>query len=79
VIRERHPHLFAGAILIASGVMYLRLVVLLALFNRHLMSLLALPFLVLAGLAVGVGWLWTRRADTSAQAVQREFEPKNPL
>ena len=77
--REQHPHLFAGGILIASGVMYLRLVALLALFNRQLMSLLALPFLVLAGLAVGVGWLWTRRADTSAQAVQREFEPKNPL
>jgi len=77
--RERHPHLFAGGILIASGVMYLRLVVLLALFNRQLMSLLALPFLLLAGLAVGVGWLWTRRADPSAQALQREFEPKNPL
>jgi uncharacterized membrane protein (DUF4010 family) len=77
--REQHPHLFAGGILIASGVMYLRLVVLLALFSRQLMSLLALPFLVLAGLAVGVGWLWTRRADPSAQAVQREFEPKNPL
>jgi uncharacterized membrane protein (DUF4010 family) len=77
--REPHPHLFAGGILIASGVMYLRLAALLALFNRHLMSLLALPFLVLAGLAVGSGWLWTRRADPSAQAVQREFEPKNPL
>ncbi len=77
--RERHPHLFAGGILMASGVMYFRLVALLALFNRQLMSLLALPFLLLAGLAVGVGWLWTRRADSSAQAVQREFEPKNPL
>ena len=77
--RERHPHLFAGGILIASGVMYLRLVALLALFNRQLMSLLALPFLLLAGLAVIVGWLWTRRADSSAQAIQREFEPKNPL
>jgi uncharacterized membrane protein (DUF4010 family) len=77
--REPHPHLFAGGILIASGVMYLRLVVLLALFNRQLMSLLALPFLVLAGLAVGAGWLWTRRPDPSAQAVQREFEPSNPL
>jgi uncharacterized membrane protein (DUF4010 family) len=77
--RERHPHLFAGGILMASGVMYLRLVALLALFNRQLMSLLALPFLLLAGLAVGVGWLWTRRADSSAQAVKREFEPKNPL
>jgi len=77
--REPHPHLFAGGILIASGVMYLRLAALLTLFNRHLMSLLALPFLVLAGSAVGTGWLWTRRADPSAQAVKREFEPKNPL
>ena len=77
--REPHPHLFAGGILIASGVMYLRLVALLALFNRQLMSLLALPFLVLAGLAVGAGWLWARRPDPSAQAVQREFEPRNPL
>jgi uncharacterized membrane protein (DUF4010 family) len=77
--REPHPHLFAGGILIASGVMYLRLVALLALFNWQLMSLLALPFLVLAGLAVGIGWLWARRADPSAEAVQREFEPNNPL
>ncbi len=77
--REQRPHLFAGGILIASGVMYLRLIALLALFNRHLMSLLALPFLALAVLAVGIGWLWSRREDASAQAVQREFEPKNPL
>jgi uncharacterized membrane protein (DUF4010 family) len=77
--REAHPHLFAGGILIASGVMYLRLVALLALFNRHLMSLLYLPFLALAGVAIGVGWLWTRRADATAEGVQREFEPKNPL
>ena len=35
--REQHPHLFAGGILIASGVMYLRLAILLALFNRQLM------------------------------------------
>ena len=77
--RERHPHLFAGGILIASGVMYLRLVVLLALFNQQLMHLLVLPFMTLACLAVGIGWLWTRRADPSAEAVKREFEPKNPL
>ncbi|MBZ5679838.1 MAG: MgtC/SapB family protein [Acidobacteriia bacterium] len=77
--REQHPHLFAGGILIASGVMYLRLVALLALFNRQLMSLLALPFLVLAGVAVGIGWLWTRRPEAIAQEIRRESEPKNPL
>ncbi|MGA8283216.1 MAG: MgtC/SapB family protein, partial [Candidatus Sulfotelmatobacter sp.] len=77
--REPHPHLFAGGILIASGVMYLRLAALLALFNRQLMSLLAPSFVVLAGLAVVSGWLWTRLADTGTQPVRREFEPKNPL
>jgi uncharacterized membrane protein (DUF4010 family) len=77
--REQQPHLFAGGILIASGVMYLRLVILLALFNRQLMLLLYIPFLVLAGLAVGVGLLWSRRTDKNTQEVQREADPKNPL
>jgi uncharacterized membrane protein (DUF4010 family) len=77
--REQRPHLFAGGILIASGVMYLRLVILLALFNRQLMLLLYVPFLVLAGIAIGFGWLWTRRADRNTQEVQREADPKNPL
>ncbi len=77
--REQHPHLFAGGILMASGVMYVRLAILLALFNRGLMLLLWAPFLVLAVLAVGGGWLWARRADKNTQEVQREFEAKNPL
>ncbi len=76
---EEHPHLFAGGILIASGVMYLRLVVLLALFNRHLLSLLVLPFFVLSVLAITVGWIWSRRPDARTDAVKRAFEPNNPL
>lgn len=76
---EQHPHLLAGGILIASGVMYVRLVILLALFNRQLMEALYIPFLAAAALAVAGGWLWTRRADKSAQAAQHTFEPKNPL
>jgi len=77
--REQQPHLFSGGILIASGMMYLRLAALLALFNRQLMSRLAVPFLILAGAAVGIGWLWSRRTDPSAQNLKRESEPKNPL
>jgi len=59
--------------------MYLRLVILLALFNHQLMLLLYIPFLSVAALAVGGGWLWSRRADKNTQDVQREYEPKNPL
>ncbi len=77
--QEQHPHLFAGGILIASGVMYLRLAILLALFNHGLMAKLDVSFLVLALLAILVGWLWTRRADPNAPAFQRQFEPNNPL
>ena len=76
---EQHPHLFAGGILIASGVMYVRLVILLALFNRQLMAPLYIPFLAIALLAIVGGWLWTRRADPSAKEIQRQSEPKNPL
>ncbi len=77
--REERPHLFAGAILIASGVMYLRLVILLGLFNRSLMIKLAPSFLGLAVLALFVGWIWSRKPDASSEAVRREFEPENPL
>jgi len=76
---EEHPHLFAGGILIASGVMYLRLIALLALFNRHLMSLLVVPFLALAALAIAAGWMWSRRPDVNVDTVKRQFEPNNPL
>ena len=77
--REEHCHLFAGGTLIASGVMYLRLIVLVGLFNRDLMALLALPFAMLAAGAVVAGWLWTRVPDPDSGAVKREYEPRNPL
>jgi uncharacterized membrane protein (DUF4010 family) len=77
--REQQPHLFAGAILIASGVMYLRLAVLVALFNRSLGGALAPSFLALAAAAVAAGWFWSRRPDADASQIKREFEPGNPL
>ncbi len=76
---EEHPHLFSGGILIASGVMYLRLVALLALFNPKLMVILMPEFLALAGLAIAFGWIWSRRPDVSVSEVKREFVAKNPL
>jgi len=76
---ELRPHLFSGCTLIASGVMFLRLAGLVALFNRDLIARLWLPFLVLAGAGVGLGWLWTRLPDGKEGTVVRKFEPHNPL
>jgi uncharacterized membrane protein (DUF4010 family) len=76
--REGQPHLFAGGMLIASGMMYLRLVALVAIFNRALASQLAISLLALALAGIAAGWLWSRRADVKSE-VKREFEPKNPL
>jgi uncharacterized membrane protein (DUF4010 family) len=73
------PHLFSAAILIASGAMYLRLLALLALFNRSLASALLLSFLVLGGLAIAVSWLWSRKPDGTSEAAQPALEPSNPL
>src|SRR5947209_7021941 len=77
--REQRPHLFSGGILIACGMMYLRLVALLALFNRQLGALLAPAFLVLGLAAIGFGWFWSRRPDPDASEIKREFQPGNPL
>jgi uncharacterized membrane protein (DUF4010 family) len=77
--REDRPHLFAGGTLIASGVMYVRLTVLLAIFSRTLMSLLWPSFAVLAGLGIAAGWLWSRLPDSHSAPIRREYQPKNPL
>jgi uncharacterized membrane protein (DUF4010 family) len=77
--REDRPHLFAGGILIASGVTYIRLAVLLELFNRQLGAMLVPAFVVLAVLAIAIGWFWSRRPDPVDSQIKREFEPGNPL
>lgn len=77
--REERPYLFSGGILIASGVMYLRLAALIAIFNRRLVAVLAPAFLVLAAVAITTGWIWSRRKEPNGSEIKREFQPKNPL
>lgn len=72
-------HLYSGSILVACGMMYLRLAALLALFNRALMARLSLPFVVLGCVAVLAGWLWSRRGDADSASPMAPMEPKNPL
>jgi uncharacterized membrane protein (DUF4010 family) len=76
---EQQPHLFAGGTLIASGMMYFRLALLVGMFNRGLVLVLGLPFVLLACSAVLAGWLWSRMPDPIGQQNERRLEPGNPL
>lgn len=72
------PHLFAGGMLVASGMMYLRLALLVTLFNGDLSRALAPAFCALGAAALLGGYLWSRRADGGGAPVPRD-EAKNPL
>jgi uncharacterized membrane protein (DUF4010 family) len=76
---QSRPHLYSGAMLAASGVMYLRLLALLGIFNRQLLHQLGLPFLLLAAAALFGGWFWMRRLDEGGTNTEHPFQPKNPL
>jgi uncharacterized membrane protein (DUF4010 family) len=77
--RESRPHLFSGSIVMASGMMFLRLVVLLSFFSKELLDILLLPFLSLGAAALVGGFAWTRRPDDNSNVPVREYEAKNPL
>jgi uncharacterized membrane protein (DUF4010 family) len=77
---EEQGHLYSGGILMASGIMYLRLAVLLLLFGRHLLAMLTASLLILFGVATVGGWMWSRLPDAaSGQRTKRRFTPRNPL
>jgi uncharacterized membrane protein (DUF4010 family) len=75
----RTPHGYAGGILIASGVMYLRFLVLIGLFNKQLFMRLFIPFLVLGAIGVACGWIWSGLPDASATGAELGDLTKNPL
>jgi uncharacterized membrane protein (DUF4010 family) len=76
---QSRPHLYSGSMLAASGVMYLRLLALLGIFNRQLLHRLGLPFLLLAVVAIFGGWLWMHLLDHGGAKAEQGFQPKNPL
>jgi uncharacterized membrane protein (DUF4010 family) len=76
----QEPHVYAGGILAASGVMYFRVVALVWIFNRQLALVVAPWLLVFAFLAILGGWLWSRQGDPSAVTpLEPVRESHNPL
>ena len=56
----RDSHAYSGSILAASGVTFLRIVVLVWIFNRELAQSIAYGFLPLGFVAVVLAWIWAR-------------------
>jgi len=78
-VGETQPYLFSGSTLLASALMYLRLAVLVAIFNWELARLLGAPFLTLAAAAAIAGYLWSRRHGNQPGGLRRQYQHQNPL
>jgi uncharacterized membrane protein (DUF4010 family) len=76
---ERRPRLYSGSMIVASGVMYLRVLVLLGIFNAALMEPLVFPFALLGLGAIFFGALWTRIPEERQPGVERPTATRNPL
>jgi len=77
--KANSPHSFAGAILIASGVMYFRFLALIALFNLALFHRLLWQFLVLGALGVAGGWFWSDLPEGTGASPEGGYLTNNPL
>ena len=73
------PHTYAGGILIASGVMYFRFLVLIGIFNLQLMDRLLVPFLILGAIGVAGGWAWSSLSEAPGAGTKSGYSTKNPL
>lgn len=73
------PHTYAGGILIASGVMYFRFLVLIGIFNLQLMNRLLIPFLILGAIGIAGGWAWSCISDAPSRETKAAYSTRNPL
>ena len=76
---DLRPNLYSGSILAASGVMYLRLGLLLSFFNKDLATELGPSFAGLAVAACLVGWTVSRWSDGNESGRRPAGDVKNPL
>ena len=73
------PHLYSGSIILSCGLMFFRMLILLALFNPTLMRQVLLPFSILAVISCVGGFLWSRRPGPDHRQASSDANLKNPL
>lgn len=74
-----HPHDYSGSILTASGLMYLRVLGLVWMFNTGLAARLGPSFSLLAAGAIAAGWIWHRLPDEREEDPPAPTQAHNPL
>lgn len=72
-------YLYSGSLLIASSIMYIRILILIYIFNSDLAKTLFVPFIILGLTGLLAGYLWTRREKKEAYSNIDKIEVKNPL
>ncbi|MDX1386181.1 MAG: DUF4010 domain-containing protein [bacterium] len=77
--RAKRPHLYSGSIIIACGVMFLRILILLAIFNKALMRQVLFPFIILTAASCIGGYIWAHIPDPPGQETSSKPQLKNPL
>jgi uncharacterized membrane protein (DUF4010 family) len=75
----RTPHTYSGGILIASGAMYFRFLILVGLFNHELMRRLFPAFLTLGAMGLVGGWLWSSLPEVAGKDEEAKYLTRNPL
>ncbi|MGB5595068.1 MAG: MgtC/SapB family protein [Crocosphaera sp.] len=80
-VNSPYSYSYVGGIVMASGMMYLRLALLINLFNPQLGKKLTIPFCLLALIAIILGLLWSYRKETIANFSLEEKNQitRNPL
>jgi uncharacterized membrane protein (DUF4010 family) len=76
---QKLSHLFSGATLAASGLMYFRLGILLSIFSTALRTKLAVFLFSLGTLGMVFGIFWSKRSEDRSGNSTTASEPKNPL
>ncbi|MFB3850589.1 MAG: MgtC/SapB family protein [Acidobacteriota bacterium] len=76
---EIYPRYFSGSILLSSSIMYLRIFILVFVFNNALSQKILIPCLALFIIGSASGIIFSKIKESKDHNIERKYSPKNPL